>query len=336
VAITALLAGGSASQGRPSTGGLTAWDGQWYLTIIRFGYGRPPVAHQWSTWPFFPLMPGIARALAILGVPPRWGLVAIANVAFAIALGGVWRLGRGFGSNRVAVIAVWAVAAAPFASVFSMGYPSSVFLAASTWAFVFLNSRRDVAAGFAGAVATLARPNGAVVLVALAIVVLSWSRSAPGGQSPHGAHRVGVVCGPGVVALTLWCFELWRWTRNPLVFWTAKTGWNELTLVTFVRMWARDGWPHILVAAVAISLVLVTARRLPLAWVAMATVYLLPSFGLGIVGLGRYSGECFPAIIACGIALESAPRLLLRSLAAVSALAMGVLALAIATHGLVP
>ena len=30
VAVAALLAGGSSTQGRPSTGGLTAWDGQWY------------------------------------------------------------------------------------------------------------------------------------------------------------------------------------------------------------------------------------------------------------------------------------------------------------------
>jgi hypothetical protein len=48
VAVGALLLGGSVHQGQPSTGGLTAWDGGWYLLITRSGYGPPPVANQWS------------------------------------------------------------------------------------------------------------------------------------------------------------------------------------------------------------------------------------------------------------------------------------------------
>jgi hypothetical protein len=279
----------------------------------------------------------MARAFLMVGVPPRWGLIAVTNVAFAIGLAGVWRLASRVGSRRVAVIAVWAVAVAPFASVFSMGYPSSLFLAGSTWAFVFLNSHRYLAAGFAGAVATLSRPNGVVVLVALAIAVCCSGRSTTGEQPLRKLwQRAGLVCGPGLVALGFWCFELWRWTGNPLVFWTAKAGWNELTIVTFIHTWARDGIPHLLVAAGAIALVLATSRRMPPAWITLAALYVLPSLGFGIIGLGRYSGECFPVVVACGIVLESAPRLLLRAVLAVSAAVMAGLALAITAQGLVP
>jgi hypothetical protein len=337
VALAALLVGGSADQGRLSTIGLTSWDGQWYLNIVRSGYGPPPVARAWTRWPFFPLLPGIVRAFELAGIPPRWGLVGVANGAFAIALAGVWRLARQCCSRRVATIAVWTVALAPFASVLSMGYPSSLFLAASTWAFAFLNERRYVAAGATAAVATMARPNGVVILVGLAVAVAWSARHATDRQArPSTSRLIATVCGPGLVALGVWCLELWSWAGSPFVFWSAKRGWNEVTIVGFIHSWAPDAIPHLVVGTVAIAMIMIARHRLEPAWVAFAVSYLLPSFGLGIVGLGRYSGECFPAAIACGIALERVPPVVLRGLVAGAAVAMACFAVAISTHALLP
>lgn len=336
VAVAALLVGGLADEGRLSTSGLTAWDGEWYLIIVQSGYGVPQGTNQ-SSWPFFPFLPGTTRALAELGIAPRWGLIAIANVAFVIGLAGVWRLACDFGSRRVATIAVAAVAVSPFASVFSMGYPSSLFLAASTWAFVFLHQHRDVAAGLAAAVATLVRPNGIVVVVALVVALHASTRTANAARPAWSTgRRLCAVCGPSMVALGVWCFQLWRWTGNPLVFVTSKAAWDELTIVTFAHTWNRDGVVHFFVAVAAFTFVFVTFRRIPVSWIVFAGLFLLPSLGLGIVGLGRYCGECFPVIIACGLALESAPRLLLRTLLAISATAMAVVAFATLALGLVP
>jgi len=338
VALAALVIGGSVDEGRLSTAGLTTWDGQWYLMIARHGYGVPPVAQPGTRWPFFPLLPATARALGLVGVSPRWGLVVVANVAFVVALAGVWRLARAFFSRRVAVISVWAAAIAPFGSVFSMGYPSSLFLAASTWAFVFVHERRYLAAGTAGVVATLARPNGAVVLIGLAVAVC-WAATTPlteGEQRPPLTRVLGIVSGPGLVALGLWCAELWRWTGDPFAFWSAKRAWNELTIVGFVQSWGADALPHVGVAALAIGLVLVAARRLQPAWIVFTACYLLPSLGLGLIGLGRYSGECFPVLIACGIALERVPRAIAAIPLAASAAAMAGVAIVMTTHGLIP
>jgi hypothetical protein len=219
-----------------------------------------------------------------------------------------------------------------------MGYPSSLFLAASTWAFVFVHERRYLAAGATGVVATLARPNGVVVLVGLAVAVC-WSATTPvtEGEARQPMTRVlGIVSGPGLVALGLWCAELWRWTGDPLAFWTAKGAWNELTIVGLVQTWGRDALPHLVVAAVAITLVLVAARRLQPAWIVFAACYLLPSLGLGLMGLGRYSGECFPVLVACGIALERVPRTISAILLAASAAAMAGVAIAMTTYRLIP
>jgi hypothetical protein len=262
----------------------------------------------------------------------------VANVAFVIALAGVWRLACGFFARRVAVISVWAAAIAPFGSVFSMGYPSSLFLAASTWAFVFVHERRYLAAGATGVVATLARPNGVVVLAGLAVAVC-WSAMTPvteGEARPPVSRVLGIVSGPGLFALGVWCVELWRWTGDPLAFWSAKRAWNELTIVGFVQTWSRDALPHVVVAALAIALVLVAVRRLQPAWIMFAACYLLPSLGLGLVGLGRYSGECFPVLLACGIALERVPRTIAAILLAASAAAMAGVAIVMTTHRLIP
>ncbi|HKA94400.1 MAG TPA: hypothetical protein VKE97_11395, partial [Acidimicrobiia bacterium] len=37
-------------------------------------------------------------------------------------------------------------------------------------------------------------------------------------------------------------------------------------------------------------------------------LYLLPSLGLGMVGLGRYANECFPPFVAAGELLHRAKR----------------------------
>jgi hypothetical protein len=338
VAVAALVIGGSVDEGRASTAGLTSWDGQWYLMIARRGYGGRPVAQPGTRWPFFPLLPATARVLGMVGLSPRWGLILVTNVAFVIALAGVWRLACGFFSRRVAVIAVWAAAMAPFGSVFSMGYPSSLFLAASTWAFVFVHERRYLAAGATGLLATLARPNGVVVLAGLAFA-LWWRARTPvsDGETRQPMTRIlGTVLGPGLVALGAWCVELWRWSGDPLAFWHAKRAWNELTIVGFVQTWARDALPHVVVAVLAIGLIVVAVRRLQPAWIVFAACYLLPSLGLGLVGLGRYSGECFPVLIACGIALERVPRTMAAFLLAASATAMAGVAFVITTHGLIP
>src|SRR5439155_708337 len=100
------------------------------------------------------------------------------HVAFFVGLIGVYRLALRHTSARGATIAVWVTAIGPFAFVFSMIYPSAIFLAASVWAFLWVEEGNDLAAGIAAAAATLARPDGLIVVVVLLFVKrLDWSRA---------------------------------------------------------------------------------------------------------------------------------------------------------------
>jgi hypothetical protein len=301
VASVVLLIAGSRTPPHPDITRLVMWDGNWYQIIAHLGYGRPPVSGQWSAWPFFPLFPGLTRLLHVAGSPYSFAMVLIANAATLLALAGVARIAVRHVSTRAAMYAVWLTALFPGALTFAMGYPDSLFLAGSVWAFVFVEERKPLAAGVAAAVAVAARPNGFVVLIALAVAIL-WPR-----RSAWSARPVTAVLGPGVAFLVAWCGVLWYHTGNPVVFLTAKSAWTEYTVLEAPVH--ADALVQVLLAVVFIVPFLRRIRRQPPAWIVLVALSLLPSLFLGVVGLARYAVQCFPLAIAAGQTVESiAPR----------------------------
>jgi len=277
--------------------GLSKWDGAWYLQIARVGYGPAPTGPEQTGWPFFPLLPGILKAFHPVGLPDRGSMLILNELIFLVALAGVWRLARRHTGDRPARWAVWAIALFPGAFVFSMLYPSSIFLAASVWAFVLVEERYDVIAAIPVAVTALVRPNGIVLAVALVFAVRSWRRAV-------------IVCGPAVVAVGAWSIWCWYQVGDPIVYLTSKEGWPEVTIKGFLtHPWDFDyAVPHLALAAVAVGALLLVRRRLPASWTIFTALYLLPSLVLGVVGLGRYANECFPPFVAAGVLLDRSRR----------------------------
>jgi hypothetical protein len=333
VAVGAMVAAGSQHAGRFTLESLWSWDGAWYWGIAETGYGPPPAPHVQTHWPFFPLFPGLARAVHLTGLPTTAAMVLVANMAFVVALVGVHRLARRHLPARAATCAVWVVALFPATAVFSMAYPSSLFLAGSVWAFVLLDEGRLPLAGVAAAVATMARPNGAVVLVALLVaVVLATPRPTPA----RLVRPALLVCGPAALCFAVWCGLQWHWTGDPFTFWKTKSAWDEVQLWEFARHPHRGEIPHVVLGLFGIGVVVAMARRLPSSWVLLALVYLLPSLLLGIVGMARYANECFPVAMASGVALDRLPASARSAALAVSAVGAAVLAVAIARLAMVP
>jgi hypothetical protein len=268
----------------------TRWDGAFYLDIARNGYG--PVDVPFPKWPFFPLLPGLIRALSEVA-DDKTAIFVVNQLLFLVALAGVHRLASRRGGASVATLAVWSLALFPASFVFSMTYPSAIFLAASVWAFVLVEDHHDLAAGLVAVGAALVRPNGLVVAVALVIAVWwSWRRAV-------------MVAGPSLVAVVAWCAVCADRTGDPFVFLTTKSRWQEVTFVGLFQGHVK--WsvlPHVVLALGALVVLFVQRRRLPLSWLAFGVLYLVPSFQLGMVGVGRYANECFPPFVAAGQLLE--------------------------------
>ena len=298
LSVGVLLIFGSRNVPRPDITRLVMWDGGWYQLIATHGYGPPPVDGVWSVWPFFPLYPALVAALHVVGSPYSLAQVVVANAALLAALAGVWRLARRHISPSGAALAVWITALFPGAVTFAMGYPDSLFLAGAVWAFVLLEERRPLAAGVAAAIATAARPNGFVVLVALAVALVIDQRR----RGADLRRQLVAVLGPAATFFVVWMAVCWYHTGDPLVFFSAKSAWVEYTIVE-----APTYLPaalHVLLAVALTVPFVVTLRRQPVSWIVLVVLSLLPSLALGVVGLSRYAVQCFPLAIAAGAMLD--------------------------------
>jgi hypothetical protein len=290
---TLLVVTGRAPDPRAVLGGFGRWDGRWYSAIATHGYNPVPHAlHHQSPWPFFPLFPVAMRGVAAVGLSVPVAGVVLNHVAFFVALVGVHRLAQNHAQPRTANLAVWLVAFGPLSFVFSMLYPSAIFLAASVWAFVWVEERRDVAAGLAAAVAALSRPNGVVVAIVLIVAV------------GFVAQRVARILVPVLTAMGVWvAFNALR-TGDPFRFVDGKAAWREVDITSFLRRPTPDALLHVAAAAFAIWLVVAASRRMPQSWTWFTFLYLVPSFGLGVIGLARYATEIFPPYMAGAIVIE--------------------------------
>ena len=211
------------------------------------------------------------------------------HIAFLIALIGIHRLALRHTSRSAALLAVWLTALGPLSFVFSMLYPSALFLAASVWAFVWIEQDHDRAAGLAAAVAALSRPNGVVVLIALVDRgrIRATTRHADRCARRGSSLRVGGVqrdANRRSIPLLRRQDRLARDHR-------ADTSSQRPT---------PDALLHLTLAALAVALVLIGRRRIPSSWSWFTVLYLLPSLALGVVGLARYATETFPPYIAGG------------------------------------
>ena len=329
-----LLIGTRLRTGRLTGRGFVAWDGQWYLRTAVSGYGAAPAAGRQSPWPFFPLLPTLLRVFHAMQLPAGAVMIVANHLLIGVALVGVWHLaGRHFDA-AVATRSVWIVALFPMSGVFSMLYPSAIFLAASVWAFELAERRRWALSGVAACVAAIARPNGALVATVLLAVVLASE------NGTRRRHAVIAVAGPAFVAVAVWMGICAFKTGDPFVFVTAKAAWHEQTVVSLVRHLAA---PHLdsmvvhvgfgLAAAIALA---ATWTHLPRSWRALAVISITVPLASGLVGLGRYTIECFPFAIAGGAVLARVPRHLVLATGVLSACAALAVTAAIAGHGLVP
>ena len=122
--------------------------------------------------------------------------------------------------RRTAPWATWFLALAPGAVTMVMGYSDSLYLAGAVWALVLVEDRRWWAAGLLGAVATASRPNGWIAVAAVVVTVL---------VARAGWRALVAVVAPSAVFFVGWCWYLWSVTGDPLVFYDAKSAWDEVT-----------------------------------------------------------------------------------------------------------
>lgn len=208
--------------------GLSAWDGQWYSSIVEHGYTYQ--SGRQSNTAFAPLYPMIATALQTLtGLSATVCLLIVSHLCFAAAtiLIIAYSLGRGnsLGNMDLATAAAWGIGLFPGGLFFRMAYAESLFLVLLLMAMIAMQRRWHplIVAAIIGA-STTCRLLGVALLVPFAFHLAEISA---GQKLPSRAIRsillLSAACW-GVAALLVVgaaCFD------RPDVFFSSHQEWRD-------------------------------------------------------------------------------------------------------------
>jgi len=298
-----------------NTFGLTTMDGGWYRIIIDTGYPSGSLPDHATVWPFFPLYPWLADGLVATGAPVGPTLIGLSWIAALVALAGVGTLVRERFAETLptaAPMAVWLAALLPGSLGWVLSYSDSMFVAAVVWTLVLVDrianddsrevdrrrwDSRWLAVGLVAAVATMSRPNGFLLLAALAT---AWFvvRARP-------LDALAAI-GPSAIALLGWMAFANARTGDPLVFLTAKGAWLEVSPLDVITdpLERPAALFHVVVFLVVVALAAPWLGRLPIHWTVIGALLVLPSFVLGLEGLARYTSMSVPLMVGAALTLS--------------------------------
>ena len=298
-------AAGVALDGRGPIAVLQAWDGRWYRTIATHGYLLMP--GRQSDPAFFPLLPIVLRICHLVGLSYGIGSVVVSSVAFGIGLLALYELVRTWLPQPIARRAAIYAAIFPMSFVFSMMYPEAIAFALIALAGVFVTRRRWASCAACAAAATLARPEGEILIIPIAAGAVQAWKSMP---TAARGRAVGAVLSP-VAALVGYSGYLWWSLGQPFAWTKAQAAWGRsfhftgvyaaiLSLVTAARH--HQGWlfrDAIFCLVYVVCLFVAWRAGVPRAWIVAgaAMVLLPPASGIftsdarfGLLALPIYPG----------------------------------------------
>lgn len=267
-------------------GTLEAWDGVWYRYVAAHGYILVP--HHQSDPAFFPLYPLLLKMVGATGISTGAGGVGLSTVLFLAALLAFDALGRELVGPALARRAILLLAVFPTSYVCSMVYPESLVLFAFALAGLCAVQRRWLGCAVFAAVAGLARPEGALLVLPIgSYAVARWRLLAP---EERGRAVAAALAAPAA-AFSFVLYLAWA-LHNPFAWSDAQRAWGRsFRLDGFWRLLTHLGtnlshnpWRARDVALCVITLLLVgVAWRMgvPRGWIALGALIVLLPLGSG-------------------------------------------------------
>ena len=212
----------------------TAWerfDTLWFLRIAAFGYEREDASAA-----FFPLYPLVSRGVAnLLGNHWLLGAYLVSNVALVIAMTVLYRLTALEFSDATARRVVLYLAVFPTAFFLFAPYTESLFLALSVGCLYAARRSCWLLAGYLGAMASLTRSTGLLLMLPLAVEAALQARAHVGPARERVTRLAQGLAASAAVPLGIGAYFLY-WER-------AFGNWRQ-PLDVQGSNWARDkSWP---------------------------------------------------------------------------------------------
>jgi len=297
------------------------FDAGWYLSIATRGYEYfPERFDRQQNLVFFPAFPALMHWLSLLlARQVVWSGALVSMLAFAWAARYLYRLARDLMDDERATVAVTLAAVYPFAVFFSAPYTEGLFLLAMLGAWWHLRRDERWRSFGWGLVAGLTRPNGCLLSVPLALMVLAplWHqgrlrRPAGGWLSLTDRLLVAAAPGLGMLAYSAYIYEL---TGDPFMWIRLQAAWGRenIGVASFlageVESLSDQGFYNYATGDVtnflnALAALLVGAslwpvwRRFGVAPAALLVLNLAPSLASGgWLSVGRATAVLFPVFL---------------------------------------
>ncbi len=272
---------------------LARWDSAFYLRLAGQGYVAPASGAPYDA-AFFPLYPAIVRGAAWLTGLPLVAAGALVSLAcFALAVRAVFLLLEEVAGPGRAGAATVALLVFPASLFLTAVYPESLFLLLSATAIRAARRGGFALAGLAAALAALTRPNGALVLVPVAIEAAAALRRRE--RLLPDALALALPC----AAVLLHMAELRQAFGDPLAFIHVQAQWSRGLAPPWAALLAFNFDPEYYVVALgALAAIAWAVRRQPASLQAHAALAILVPLCTGTMkSLPRFAGVAFPLFL---------------------------------------
>ncbi|WP_434309592.1 hypothetical protein [Hominifimenecus sp. rT4P-3] len=286
---------------------MNQWDSGWYIDLVQNGYAKGPASVggllEQENWAFFPLAPiCIGFLYSILG----GNLCAIAGIVMsAVTVGILVLIYYYFQETKRSVYQAVAtqifVAAGLYSFYFASFYTEAFYLFLLLLTLYFLQKKRYLAMGIAGALLSAARNTGIMVVFAIAVKVIADYFQNGETHSVKGffENTLGnwrLVLGTCLIPSGLFSFMLYLGLHmgDPLAFLHVQAGWGIGEKNAFLLIW--DGltsgewlWIYFSVWALAgIGLILYLLFEKRWEEAVLAGIFLFIPLGVRLHSIPRY------------------------------------------------
>lgn len=308
------------------------FDAGWYLGIAAQGYRFDSASTTGQqNIVFFPAYPMLMRYGSLLvGRQMLWAGLLISLAAFFGALVYVYRLARQYLRAEEAAAAIALLAAYPFAVFFSAPYTESLFLLAMAGACYHYGRDELWQAGGWGLLLGLTRPNGCLLSIVLALMLVDRLRKEHGTDwrawpLARNADRLAVAALPGMGMIVYSTFIFFL-TGDPLQWSKQQVGWGrgyrglDNVLLDQVGALASRGLYGYastqtmdMLYGAAVLLVVVSIwpvfRRFGLPMAMLLLINLVPPLATGgLLSMGRMTSILFPTFLWLGAVVPAGYR----------------------------
>jgi Mannosyltransferase (PIG-V) len=330
------------------------WDAGWYLGIVLDGYDfNPRIADRQQNVAFFPAYPMLTRlGAALIGsrsisAAEATGInrteyayaqhhrivlaaMLISLGAFLWALVYLYRFAGELMDEQAALGAVLVASFYPFSLFFSAFYTESLFLLTLLGSFYHMRRREWLPASAWGLLLGLTRPNGCLMSIPLALLVLqqAWNASRASGKAIDRREVIAGILASSMPGIGMLIFSAYLYTLagRPFVWLEAHGAWGRVyegldtLFLTHLSIMANQGlygysmgMPTEFINGLAVVGALLAVwpitRRVGVVYGVFMLIMLLPPLMRGgFLSMGRVTSTMFPLYLYLGWRLRGTTR----------------------------